>query len=294
MILKHLARLINLDSHSIFLSVPGVWPERVKEGLEIRHCALSLVGEPIMYPEINALVGELHKRKISSFLVTNAQFPDRIAQLSPVTQLYVSVDAATPESLKAIDRPLFSDYWQRFIDCLSGLKEKDQRTVYRLTLVQGWNMKEVQEYANLVSLGCPDFIEIKGVTYCGDSGASSLRIDNVPFHQDVVAFGQAICAARGGEYELACEHSHSLCILLARVDKFKIEGQWHTHIDYEKFHQLVNSGQRFTSLDYIAPTPQWAVFGAAEQGFDPGQARFKKERRHPGKSSVVSETSSVA
>ena len=31
---------------------------------------------------------------------------------------------------------------------------------------------------------------IQGVTYCGDSGASSLRIDNVPFHKDVVAFGQ--------------------------------------------------------------------------------------------------------
>ena len=31
-----------------YSGVPGVWPERVKEGLDIRHCALSLVGEPIM------------------------------------------------------------------------------------------------------------------------------------------------------------------------------------------------------------------------------------------------------
>ena len=29
----------------------------------VRHCALSLVGEPIMYPRINELVGELHRRK---------------------------------------------------------------------------------------------------------------------------------------------------------------------------------------------------------------------------------------
>ena len=34
-----------------------------------------------MYPEINALVSELHKRRISTFLVTNAQFPDRIKQV---------------------------------------------------------------------------------------------------------------------------------------------------------------------------------------------------------------------
>jgi wyosine [tRNA(Phe)-imidazoG37] synthetase (radical SAM superfamily) len=30
-------------------------------------------------------------------------------------QLYVSVDAATKESLKAVDRPLFSDFWERFL-----------------------------------------------------------------------------------------------------------------------------------------------------------------------------------
>lgn len=31
------------------------------------------------------------------------------------SQLYVSVDAATRDSLKAIDRPLFGDFWERFI-----------------------------------------------------------------------------------------------------------------------------------------------------------------------------------
>jgi len=65
-----------------------------------------------MYPHINQMLKELHDRRISSFLVTNAQFPDRIAQLDPVTQLYVSVDASTRESLKAIDRPLFKDFWE--------------------------------------------------------------------------------------------------------------------------------------------------------------------------------------
>lgn len=59
------------------------------------------------------------------------QFPDRIESLRPITQLYVSVDAATPESLKAVDRPLFSDYWERFLACLRALKAKRQRTVYR-------------------------------------------------------------------------------------------------------------------------------------------------------------------
>lgn len=58
--------------------VPGVKPDRFEEGLEVKHCALSLVGEPIMYPEINTFVRLLHTHNISSFLVTNAQFPQEI------------------------------------------------------------------------------------------------------------------------------------------------------------------------------------------------------------------------
>ena len=51
--------------------------------------------------------------------------------LEPITQLYVSVDAATRDSLKAIDRPLFKDFWERFQECLRLLRDKRQRTVYR-------------------------------------------------------------------------------------------------------------------------------------------------------------------
>ncbi|XLR17628.1 hypothetical protein S83_010739 [Arachis hypogaea] len=75
--------------------VPGVTLERLNEGLTPRHCALSLVGEPIMYPEINTLVDELHKRRISTFLVTNAQFPDKIKSMKPLTQVLCSFQSFT-------------------------------------------------------------------------------------------------------------------------------------------------------------------------------------------------------
>jgi len=263
--------------------VPGVKPERLEEGMAVRHCALSLVGEPIMYPKINELCDELHRRGISTFLVTNAQFPEKIIDLVPVTQLYVSVDAATKEQLKEIDRPLFGDFWERFLSSLTSLREKRQRTVYRLTLVKGWNAEEVKEYAELLDLGRPDFIEIKGVTFCGDHGTSSLTMKSVPFHEEVKAFGEAICEARGGEYGLACEHAHSCCILLARTDRFFRDGRWHTWIDYEKFQDLLASGEPFSSDEYLLPTPEWAVWGAEEAGFDPEETRFRKKRNHPGK-----------
>lgn len=107
-----------------FKGVPGVMKHRLDEGLRAKHCALSLVGEPIMYPEINKFIGLLHEKRISTFLVTNAQFPDAITNLHPTTQLYVSVDAATKESLKKIDRPLFKDFWERFLDSLKALRDK--------------------------------------------------------------------------------------------------------------------------------------------------------------------------
>ncbi|KAF5747111.1 S-adenosyl-L-methionine-dependent tRNA 4-demethylwyosine synthase [Tripterygium wilfordii] len=260
--------------------VPGVTLERLNEGLSPRHCALSLVGEPIMYPEINTLVDELHRRGISTFLVTNAQFPEKIRMLKPVTQLYVSVDAATKDSLKAIDRPLFGDFWERFIDSLKALKEKQQRTVYRLTLVKGWNTEELEAYFNLFSIGKPDFIEIKGVTYCGSSATSKLTMENVPWHTDVKAFSEALAIKSEGEYEVACEHVHSCCVLLAKTEKFKVNGQWFTWIDYDKFHDLVASGKTFNSNDYMAATPPWAVYGAEAGGFDPDQSRYRKERHH--------------
>ncbi|KAL5780481.1 hypothetical protein ACOSQ2_011218 [Xanthoceras sorbifolium] len=263
--------------------VPGVTQERLTEGLTPRHCALSLVGEPIMYPEINTLVDELHRRRISTFLVTNAQFPDKIKLLKPVTQLYVSVDAATKESLKAIDRPLFGDFWERFIDSLKALREKQQRTVYRLTLVKGWNTEDIDAYFKLFSIGSPDFVEIKGVTYCGSSATSKLTMENVPWHSDVKAFSETLALRSKGEYEVACEHAHSCCVILAKIDKFKVDGQWFTWIDYEKFHDLVASGRPFSSNDYMAATPSWAVYGAEEGGFDPVQSRYRKERHHKPK-----------
>lgn len=273
-----------IDQHAKMIKqmkgVPGVTLERLTEGLSPRHCALSLVGEPIMYPEINKLVDELHQRRISTFLVTNAQFPEKIKMLKPVTQLYVSVDAATKDSLKAIDRPLFGDFWERFIDSLKALKEKQQRTVYRLTLVKGWNTEDVDAYFNLFSIGQPDFIEIKGVTYCGTSATSKLTMENVPWHSDVKAFSEALALKSKGEYEVACEHVHSCCVLLAKTEKFKVNGQWFTWIDYDKFHDLVASGKPFNGKDYMATTPSWAVYGAQEGGFDPDQSRYRKERHH--------------
>jgi len=268
--------------------IPGVKPEIFKEAQTIRHCALSLVGEPIFYPRINEFVDLLHEKNISSFMVTNAQFPDQLRDLHPVTQLYLSIDAATKDSLKAVDRPLFTDFWERFLSSIDELKKKGQRTVFRLTLVKEHNMAEIQAYAELIVRGVPDLIEVKGVTFCGDTATSDLTIKNTPFHQEVVSFCTQLCdavtallPADQADYGLACEHEHSLCVLIANKNKYMVDGEWCTWINYEKFHELVRSGKPFSSVDYLEKTPSWARFGSQEQGFSPQQERFKRVKAKP-------------
>ncbi|KAL7500599.1 hypothetical protein ACHAWT_011231 [Skeletonema menzelii] len=283
--------------------IPGIQMDRWAEAHKVRHCALSLVGEPIMYPKINELLHELHERKISTFLVTNGQHPQAINDLIPITQLYVSVDASTPESLEAVDRPLFKDSWDRLKTSLSCLKNKGQRTVARLTVVKGWNSDEIGGYARLIALGHCSLVEVKGVTFCGKSDASNLNMSNSPWHHEVLQFTKLLLkelnAIREGgddsmpEYDLACEHKHSCSVLLARVDQFAVPDEndptkrkWRTWIDYDKFQELAAKHAadptfKFGVEDYLADTPSWAVAGAEEEGFDPTDNRHRKKKKHP-------------
>ena len=91
--------------------------------------------------------------------------------------------------------------------------------------------------------------------------------------------------ANGVRYSIATEHEHSCCVLLAREDKFLVKGRWHTWIDYPKYNQLImdyysSEGQStFTSTDYMAETPSWALYQSQEHGFDPVENRFRRNKQ---------------
>ncbi|KAI9627379.1 hypothetical protein KEM48_009866 [Puccinia striiformis f. sp. tritici PST-130] len=224
--------------------MPGVRADRFTEARTPRHAALSLVGEPVMFPHIKKYISLLTEKRISTFLVTNAQFPESLKDLPPVTQLYLSIDAGTKESLK---------------------------TVFRLTIVKGENENQIKEYADLVRRGQPDFIEVKGVTYCGYPGSSNLTIKNSPWHEESKD-GSTL------EYGLAAEHAHSCCVLAAH-SKYYFDDKWHTWIDYDKFFELVEAGSTdFDGLDYCDITPDFALFNSAEAGFSPEDQRWFRKK----------------
>ena len=225
---------------------------------EVKHVALSLTGEPITYPRINELLLKFNQEGISTFMVTNAQYPEQIRDLNPVTQLYISLDAPEQKLLKQVDVPLFADYWERLNKSLDYLSQKKERTCIRLTLIKGINMGMFEQYAQMIMKGSPDFIEVKGYMHVGES-RERLQRENMPFHEEIAEFCTEL-EKHLPEYEIVSEHIASRVLMFAKK-KFKIDGIWHTWIDFPKWHELVNSGQEFTSLDFGKRTPQVGISG---------------------------------
>jgi tRNA wybutosine-synthesizing protein 1 len=259
--------------------MPGVTKDGYSEAMAPAHCALSLVGEPIAYPRISEFLTLLHERRISTFLVNNGQFPEAIRDLTPICQLYLSADAPNKAQMKELDRPIFPDFWERFQRSVGYMSEKKGRTVFRLTLIKGFNDDDVEGYAAALRRGRPTLIEIKQVTPTFQGNKKSpFRMENVPKWDDVLRFGAALCEAiDGGEsYAVSCAHEHSSCLLLASKELL-VGGKWHTWIDFEKFGRLILDPAvdhaAITPGDIAQPTPDSAVAGAAEGGFDPAQAR---------------------
>ncbi len=228
----------------------------------VKHVALSLTGEPITYPRLNELLDKFHAKRISTFLVTNAQYPQHISNLNPVTQLYVSIDAPTKKLLKEVDLPLFSDYFERMLASLDALKSKQQRTAIRLTIIKNLNDVMADKYAELITRGFPDFIEIKAYMCVGPS-TQRLKRENMPLHEEIVSFSRELIQYLP-DYEIVSEHVPSRVVMVAKK-KFYKNGHWHTWIDFPKFDHLyeqwLTTGKGFKTEEYLARTPKTGLSG---------------------------------
>jgi len=214
-----------------------------------RHVALSLTGEPISYPLINEICAEFHRQRISTFIVTNAQYPDQIEKVQYVTQLYISLDAPTKELLKQIDRPLFDDYYERLLQSLDIMAKKPYRTCIRLTLIKGINDTLVEQYAELIQRAKPSFIEVKSYMHVGAS-RNFLKHENMPSMDDVREFTQRLISALGNYVEVN-EHAPSRVVCLMRDS---MEGK--NYIDFPKFFAMTDAQETPLAKDYSAQKMQ--------------------------------------
>jgi len=217
--------------------------KNIGEMQNVRHVALSLTGEPITYPRINEILKAFHKRRISTFLVTNAQYPEQLKLIDKCTQLYLSIDAPNKELMEKIDRPLFKDFWERTNESLDLLKTRPYRTCIRLSLIKGENMTDLEGYRDLIRKGDPDVLELKSYVWVGAS-QKHYKVENMPFIEDIRSFAKDLIELMP-EYEIMREHLPSRVILLIKKDlKRKC---W---INFPKFFELLKEGKEFNTEDY--------------------------------------------
>lgn len=173
--------------------------QRLDESLLPSHYAISLSGEPTMYPKLPELIIYLKSLEAtkSIFLVTNGQEPDMIQRLQDEdalpTQLYLSTNAADYDSFLKINRPKYDDSWQRWNRTLEMLKHLDTRTVLRITLIRDYNdQKEmIPAFASMLKQASPHFIEIKSYMHIGRS-TNRLEHSNMLEMEEVRRFSEEV------------------------------------------------------------------------------------------------------
>ena len=194
---------------------PKVEPRKLEEAMRPRHAAISLAGEPTLYPEIGALIAEYHKRGFTTFLVTNGTMPERLEDLEEEpTQLYVSLVAPNERIYKALCRPQLPGLWDKLMRTLELLPSLSCRKVIRITLVKGWNMCEEDSYARLIEKAEPDFVEPKAYMWVGFSRRRGLTYENMPRHEEVRAFAERLATELG--YNILDESMPSRVVLIGR------------------------------------------------------------------------------
>ena len=191
--------------------------KKLEEAKIPMHYAISLAGEPTLYPKLNELIKTLHKNKKSTFVVTNGLLPNILEKIEPPTQLYISIDAPTEELLKKIDKPTIKGAWKRLNKSLEVMKKlkKKTRTALRITLVKGKNMVYPEKYAGIIEKADPNFVEVKAYMFVGAS-RQRMEMENMPYHKDVVEFSNKI--AKNSKYKIIDEQPESRVVLMMKKD----------------------------------------------------------------------------
>ena len=197
---------------------------KLDDSLMPTHYAISLSGEPTMYPRLPELVRHLRGLPAtrSIFLVTNGQEPAMLQRLADEdalpTQLYLSTNAADRGTFERINRPRYADSWERWGESLGMLEGLRTRTVLRITLIRGYNTGPgaAEAFGRMAAAASPHFVEAKSYMHVGRS-INRLDRDRMLSHDEVRRFAGGMAAASGGLLEEADESKASRIVLLANA-----------------------------------------------------------------------------
>jgi tRNA wybutosine-synthesizing protein 1 len=200
-----------------FKANPRVDKFKFREAQKPGHVAISLTGEPTLYPELGELIHLFHKRRFTTFLVSNGTKPEALFKLEEEpTQLYVSLCAYDKHSFLRTCRPQFPEAWAKLNETLSLLRSVKCPTVLRLTLARHLNLAHPESYARLIEKANPTYVEPKAYMHVGFSRLR-LGYENMPSHAEIQGFAQALAEETG--YRILDEAPDSRVVLLSRLEK---------------------------------------------------------------------------
>ncbi len=206
-----------------FKGNPQVDRERFLEAMFPRHVAISLDGEPTLYPMLPELIGEVKARRMTAFLVTNGSVPQRLREMLSKghvpTNLYISVYGPDEETFMEAADPRIPGAWEMVMDSLGmfeRFEEAGSRTIMRITAVKGLNMRSPEGYAKLALEYRPMFVEFKGYTWVGES-QKRLPISAMPRLEELRIFAEKFAAASG--YAIKEVDDKSRVIMLVRDEE---------------------------------------------------------------------------
>ncbi len=187
-------------------------PERWKEGNDPKHVAISLSGEPTLFPHLPELIDEFKNQGFTTFVVSNGTVPEMMAKIDPA-QLYMSLDAPDRETYEKVCVPNSSSLWDNILRSLEVLRAKETRTVIRITLIKGVNMSDPEKYSELISIAEPDYIEVKAYMHLGFS-RKRLPREAMPSHDEVMEFSRELAVHL--DYKIAGDVEISRVVLLSK------------------------------------------------------------------------------
>ncbi len=184
--------------------------KKLEEAYNPNQVAISLIGEPTLYPYLDGLIEEYKRRGFTTFLVSNGTNPDMIEKVNP-TQLYISLTAYDESSHMKLNRPI-RNHWEKINESLRIMSQKNCRTVIRLTVIKGYNDKP-ERFVSLINKASPDFIEVKAYMYLG---YSRLRLpkEAMPDHDYVLEISRSL--SKMIDYDIVDESKVSRVVLLRR------------------------------------------------------------------------------
>lgn len=191
---------------------------KYEESKKPSNVAISLSGEPTLYPYLDDLISLYNKKHIKTFIVTNGTNPEMIEKIKP-SQLYISLDAPNKSLYNKICRPNNSSLWNNIISSLkiiNNKKNENIKTAIRITVINEYNIQHASEFSNLINISLPNYIEIKSYMHIGFSRFRLERKNMVDMTQ-LLKFSMIICQTTKN-YRIKNISNSSKVILLELIE----------------------------------------------------------------------------